>query len=154
MPGFSNIYWICWTFAPFTQTWQHFLDRNFDRVLRNLFDHCCWDGGPEQVAKRVFRSAQSIQARIRGRLSRKKSQQIKTSVWTGVERCTDCRATVSFKSLQIRIRSEFRKIYQNSSEILKLILEAISAFSRIYREIPRNFHLNQCKNRWNILLEK
>merc|ERR1719326_2876734 len=37
------------------------------------------------VAKRVFRSAQSIQARVRGRLSRKKSQQIKTSVSTAAQ---------------------------------------------------------------------
>merc|ERR1719331_2194385 len=37
------------------------------------------------VAKRVFRSAQSIQARVRGQLSRKKSQQIKTSVSTAAQ---------------------------------------------------------------------
>ena len=79
----------------------------------------------------------------------------RTSSPSRVERF-GCRATESFESLHIRIRSKF---CQNSGKLFRILqkfwnFEEISTFSRIFREIPGKFHQNHCKIQWKLSKNK
>ena len=65
----------------------------------------------------------------------------------------DARATESFESLQIRIRSKF---YQNSRSFVRIHekiwkCEEFSTFSRSFGEIPKKIDQNLCTFRWKLL---